>query len=542
MFQPRVTVPISETEMSAETAIRRYLKDGDLKQAVETALGAVASGGADDAVLALGGEAAYQAGADNVALELFSRLDTRTRLDATQLAMMGHAADRLGVSAAAFSAYRRALDLDDGDVVVHYNLGSLYLRRHDWSRAIQHLRRACDLAPDLVQARLNLGRALLESEDYDAGIAYYRDCMAGFPDEIGFHEGLAETFMRKGDRAAAESEFRRLAKRDPANGEAWAGLIAAVTMDDRFDEAERMVAEARSAGAGSPDLDELAASLKQETGDYGEAIRFYRKVLAAAPNHRRASVNIIEALLAAGQAEEALAFCDERLEKAPGDANMLAYKALVLIDLGRIEESRAFLPPDLVMGHRPVCPEGFASMADFNKAMADHILNHPSLEPSPPNHATVDGRHTGSLVCEPWGPMRHFTEMIAQGAKSYRRRHAASNHPFFTRWSDDYSLTVWAVVMNQGGHQMPHIHPSGYLSGVYYPLLPDEVRDPGDIQGFIEFFSAPGQFNLRHPEPIEIFPPQEGVMFLFPSAYFHRTIPFTGGGTRISVAFDLVPL
>ena len=124
----------------------------------------------------------------------------------------------------------------------------------------------------------------------------------------------------------------------------------------------------------------------------------------------------------------------------------------------------------------------------------------------------------------------------------YRRRHRNSDHPLFTRWSDEYSLTVWAVEMNAGGHQMPHIHPSGFLSGVYYPQLPQQVTDPGDTNGFIEFFQAPEQFKLHHQPRLQLFPPEEGVMYLFPSAYFHRTIPFTGEGTRISVAFDLVAL
>ena len=138
--------------------------------------------------------------------------------------------------------------------------------------------------------------------------------------------------------------------------------------------------------------------------------------------------------------------------------------------------------------------------------------------------------------------MTQFKDMIAEAARAYRRRHRRSSHPLFTRWSDEYSLTVWAVEMNAGGHQMPHIHPSGFLSGVYYPQLPAQVTDPGDTNGFIEFFQAPEQFKLRHPPCLQLFPPEEGVMYLFPSAYFHRTIPFTGDGTRISVAFDLVAL
>jgi hypothetical protein len=33
--------------------------------------------------------------------------------------------------------------------------------------------------------------------------------------------------------------------------------------------------------------------------------------------------------------------------------------------------------------------------------------------------------------------------------------------------------------------------------------------------------------------------PEEGLMLLFPSYMYHRTIPFAGDGTRISIAFDV---
>jgi hypothetical protein len=36
--------------------------------------------------------------------------------------------------------------------------------------------------------------------------------------------------------------------------------------------------------------------------------------------------------------------------------------------------------------------------------------------------------------------------------------------------------------------------------------------------------------------------PYEGLMVLFPSYFYHRTIPFEGDSARISLAFDVVAL
>ena len=522
--------------------IKALIKAGRLADAARAAFDAASLGRADAEGLGLGAAAAYQAGADDLALELFSRLDARAALDAAQWAMMGHAAERLGVSRVALPAYRKSLALQPDAPAVHFNLGSLFLRRHQWTEAIQHLRIVCDAKPDWQAAWENLAQAMLGTEHYETVIPFLDDCMTRFPDNPAFAFRRAEALFHKGDRAAAEAAFRGLTQVLPGDPEVWTGLAAAVIQDGRKDEAEALIAQAAAKGARSADLDEMAATLKLDAGDAAGARAGYEAILAAEPGHRLARVNLVDALLQAGDQERALEVCDERLATVPGDPEMLAYRAIVLTDMGRAAEAEGYLPPNLIMGHRPLCPDGFASMAEFNRAMVRHILSHPSLVPSPPSHATVAGRHTGSLVCEPWGPMTHFKDMIAEAARVYRRRHRNSPHPLFTRWSAEYPLPGWAVEMNAGGHQMPHIHPSGFLSGVYYPQLPAQVTDPGDTSGFIEFFEAPKQFTLRHPPRLQLFPPEEGVMYLFPSAYFHRTIPFTGEGTRISVAFDLVAL
>jgi hypothetical protein len=36
--------------------------------------------------------------------------------------------------------------------------------------------------------------------------------------------------------------------------------------------------------------------------------------------------------------------------------------------------------------------------------------------------------------------------------------------------------------------------------------------------------------------------PEEGLMLLFPSYFYHRIRPFDSSGVRVSVAFDVKPL
>ena len=166
---------------SGADSVKELIKAGRLGDAGQAAYQAAVTGRADAETLGLGAQAAYQAGVDDLALDLFARLDARAALDASQWAMMGHAAERLGTPRIALRAYHRSLDQAPDNPAVHYNLGSLYLRRHQWTEAIHHLQAACDAKPDWEPAWENLVQAMMGTEHYETVIPFLKDCMARFP-------------------------------------------------------------------------------------------------------------------------------------------------------------------------------------------------------------------------------------------------------------------------------------------------------------------------------------------------------------------------
>jgi hypothetical protein len=72
--------------------------------------------------------------------------------------------------------------------------------------------------------------------------------------------------------------------------------------------------------------------------------------------------------------------------------------------------------------------------------------------------------------------------------------------------------------------------------------LPDVVASQGDARaGWIEFGEP--YWDIAHnvqPE-LKTFQPEAGMLLLFPSYFYHRTLPFTSDQQRISIAFDVVP-
>jgi hypothetical protein len=95
-------------------------------------------------------------------------------------------------------------------------------------------------------------------------------------------------------------------------------------------------------------------------------------------------------------------------------------------------------------------------------------------------------------------------------------------------------------VLRQQGHQAPHLHPSGWLSGVYYVALPQVGQ--GSEDGWIEFGIPPCELADETGLPRRRLQPRVGELTTFPSYLYHRTVPHAGSAPRISLAFDVVPI
>ena len=71
---------------------------------------------------------------------------------------------------------------------------------------------------------------------------------------------------------------------------------------------------------------------------------------------------------------------------------------------------------------------------------------------------------------------------------------------------------------------------------------PGVSRSADDNAGWIEFGRPDPFFGVTEASALRLFQPEEGLMLLFPSHFWHRTIPFVDSEPRISIAFDLVPV
>lgn len=410
----------------------------------------------------------------------------------------------------AATAFQKAIDKDPKLVPAFSSLGRImgHLGRHQDS--IDHYRTGLNLAPSSANLKSQLGVALHATGAFEDAIEAHQSAIALDPNSVEYLCAYGYTLTATQRYEDAILVFDKALKLKPDHHEAYSRKALALEALGRGDE---IIVDLRTAIEKHPDTTNLRLSLAHTQLQTGDAIG-------------------------------ALETCNNCLSKKPASTAALAFRSHALRELGRDKEASALTNLDaLVLPIKTSAPESFQSMEAFNAALTTHVLKHPTLIQDPPGHATKAGLHTGELLIEPKGPVGELEKTINAAVLKYKQQFPKSNdHPFLAHQPKRWTLNVWSVVLQAGGHQVPHIHRGAWLSGVYYVQVPEVVSRSGNSRaGWIEFGQPPEKLNPTATPELRDIQPKEGLMVLFPAYFYHRTLPFDTEGTRISIAFDVLP-
>ncbi|WP_108791018.1 TIGR02466 family protein [Erythrobacter sp. Alg231-14] len=164
--------------------------------------------------------------------------------------------------------------------------------------------------------------------------------------------------------------------------------------------------------------------------------------------------------------------------------------------------------------------------------------------------SNLGGWHSNTNMLD-WGgeaarALAHKAMMMADEATGHADAGSASEYS----WVPE----MWANVSGQGHANQYHTHPGSYWSAVAYIDDGYEGVSEGNLGGELQLsdprmpmvrMTAP-KLRLKDQAGIAqksepIMRPTTGLIVMFPSWLQHAVRPFHGGGTRISVAINLVP-
>jgi uncharacterized protein (TIGR02466 family) len=115
------------------------------------------------------------------------------------------------------------------------------------------------------------------------------------------------------------------------------------------------------------------------------------------------------------------------------------------------------------------------------------------------------------------------------------------DHPFLGRRRAAWRFSdSWSSLLRQGGFHTNHLHPHGWISSAYYITLPEACTDASKRQGWLQFGQAGFEFGGANAAQHWV-QPQPGRLVLFPSMFWHGTVPLEQDARRLTIAFDLLP-
>jgi tetratricopeptide (TPR) repeat protein len=438
--------------------------------------------------------------------------------------------------------YRRILQSDPGHPDALHLLGLIAKQAGQTEAAIQLLQQAIANSPNTPSFRANLAIMFEEEGRYTDSEMAARGALALDPRNGSALHCLANA-LRAGDRYREAAEAYDQAVREITDDPLlWSNYGVTLRRLGRNEEAIAVLRRALTLSPGQGEMHSNLGNALLASGHFDQAVAAFRDAMRVDPGFSPAYTNLANAYLQTGQAQQAAEVLEHCLEVSPGNRKGLAFMAAAANEIGDDETRDRLLDFDRFMtSRRWQAPEGYASLEEFNAALTKHAVDHASLQWEPVTKTTRSGSQTGELLDEDPGPIAALEGMIREAVQAYLEALPEDeDHPFVATRPDEWKLTLWATVLDQEGHQAAHLHPTGWLSGVYYAAVPP-TRDGSEHAGWIEFGRPPDDFRLDTPPQTRLFQPEPGLMLLFPSYFYHRTVPFQGAGKRVSIAFDIMP-
>lgn len=385
--------------------------------------------------------------------------------------------------------------------------------------------------------------SLLGLERFEEAELALRECVRLDPRRAETHDRLAQLiWMRTGNIAEATRALDQALEKFP-DDDALRGTKAALLQGAGDARGAFAVLTERAARPQAHPSLLIRAGLAALEFEPGTALTLAQRALGALPNDHTARKLLCGAWLGVGEGARALTECATLLDATPDDQYLIAMQttALRLLNDPRYE---LFCDYDrMVLSTLLETPAGWPDPGSFLAELTAHLnaLHNPhghrllyqSLRQG--TETTQDLARSHDPVIQALfrafaAPLARYRDRIGQGQDALRRRNRGT-----TRFNGS-----WSVRLHRDGYHTSHVHPRGWISSACYIQLPDCMQAGHTAEGILSF-GAPGMLTAPSLSAELSVRPEVGLLVLFPSYFWHGTLPFHSDQPRLTVAFDAVP-
>ena len=483
------------------------------------------------------------AGQPALALEVAAPWCNSGMADADLSALHVAAYGALGRQGEAVANYRRLVALAPDNAVATHTLAVALNAAQQPAEAERVARQALLHSRPTAALHYTHAQSLLGLERADEAELALRECIRLDPRRAEAHDRLAQMiWMRTGNIAEATGALQHALEKFP-HDDALRGTKAAL-LQGAGDAQGAFACLAESAAQPQAPLNLLIrAGLAALEFEPVTALAFAERALRVQPDNRTTRKLLCAAYLGVGEGAKALTESATLLQAMPDDQYLIAMQttALRLLNDSRYE---LFCDYDRMLWSAPLeTPAGWPDLSSFLTELTSHLeaLHNPhghrllyqSLRRG--TETTQDLSRSEDPVIQALfrafaAPIACYRDHIGHGADALRRRNRAA-----TRFNGG-----WSVRLHRDGYHTSHVHPRGWISSACYIQLPESMRAGHTAEGILSF-GAPGMITVPSlPAELSV-RPEVGLLVLFPSYFWHGTLPFHSEEPRLTVAFDAVP-
>jgi tetratricopeptide (TPR) repeat protein len=486
------------------------------------------------------GLTAMNAGWFDHAHSAFQRAEKLAPANTAILNARGLLEQQRGNPDAAIKHYHEAILIDPRDARSRHNMGVALRSVDQTEAALEQIELAIALgsmAPESFTIRAHL---LAELGRFDEAVSQYHEVVKAVPEHLDAHETLARLMPQLGVADVALESYKRALAAGPASPELWQSALLAA--NDVGDNAQLLAwaKDAETAVGARPEFTIATAIALGRNGDPTAALAALQPLAEVFPDDGAIHAHICHTLLMLGDPKKAEAHALRATELAPLDQFGWAYLTIIWRLLNDPREAWLADYDRLVMCV-DLDPEDAAEADAWFGPLRASVDQLHTMMAHPAEQSLRGGTQTRGNLFEKRSPvMRSFTDEVRRAVElKLARLPQDATHPFIRRNSGNIKFAgSWSVRLASSGFHINHIHQSGWLSSAFYLTLPPEV---GTSQAGALTFGVPdAAFGLDlEPRRVEI--PRAGRLVLFPSYFWHGTVPFESQSPRLTMAFDAMP-
>lgn len=503
------------------------------------------------------------------AYEKAAAIDPKSPDPHLNLGLTATRAERFEIAAAAF-ARAEALAPDNAAIKIAHGL--LEQRRGDADAAVRQFHRALEISPRDIRARHNMGVALRAIDEpqaaleqielaialgstapesftirahilaelgrFEEAVGQYHEVVKSVADHIDAHETLASLLPQLGVADVALESYRRALSVRRDSLPLWQSALSSAKNVGDDAQLIAWASEAEAVLGERPEFTLAKATAFNRSGNPDGALALLLRLAAQAPDIAAVHSHLSHTLLKLGDPARAEPHALRATEIDPLDQFGWSHLTIIWRLLDDPREAWLADYEQLVM---TVDVSGNDDPPTWLEALRERTERLHVTSAHPAEQSLRGGTQTRGDIFDRRNPdMRPFATQIRTAVEAKLALLPSDpSHPFLSRNNRHINFTgSWSVRLASSGYHTNHIHQKGWLSSAFYISLPPEVG-VADV-GALTFGVPDAELGLAL-TPRRVIRPRVGQLVIFPSYFWHGTLPFESQSSRLTMAFDAVP-